>query len=399
VVAVSREELSAVVADVQGTHTEPSRIARAALHGADDQVFRLLKAGQRGLPWAYDRRSGEFAQTVRRTAGPDGMTPRREGTSLRYAAIAALGLARLDLGDQRAVLAGATAADLVRATGARAAEQLDPGAIALAAWAEAEVLGTAAPALFSRLEAEISSGRPLPTVDLSWLLTAAVVAGGRSTLAGQATERLLAAQGAKGIFPHMSPASSQNRWRRHVGSFADQVYPIQALARMFRLSGDTAALDAAEATAQRLCELQGPAGQWWWHYDVRTGDVVERFPVYSVHQHAMAPMVLFDLADAGGADRTREIVAGLRWMDSHPEVDEEFILDRPGVIWRKVGRREPAKAARRLSAVTTAIRPGLHAPGLDRAFPADRVDHECRPYELGWLLYAWLPTRAAARHE
>ena len=20
------------------------------------------------------------------------------------------------------------------------------------------------------------------------------------------------------------------------------------------------------------------------------------------------------------------------------------------------------------------------------------VDHECRPYELGWLLYAWLPT-------
>jgi hypothetical protein len=24
------------------------------------------------------------------------------------------------------------------------------------------------------------------------------------------------------------------------------------------------------------------------------------------------------------------------------------------------------------------------------------VDHECRPYELGWLLYAWLPTRPTA---
>ena len=380
-----------------GASREPSRIARAAVHGADDQVFRLLRAGQRGLPWAYDRRSGEFAQTVRRADGPDGMTPRREGTSLRYAAIAALGIGRLDLGDQRAVLAGATAADLVCATGVRAEKQSDPGAVALAAWAAAEVSGADDQRLFSRLDAELSGGRPLPTVDLSWMLTAAVAAGGVGgslAVAEQATSRLLDTQGAKGIFPHMSPAGSQNRWRRHVGSFADQVYPIQALARAYRVSGDPVALDAAEATAQRLCELQGPAGQWWWHYDMRTGDVVERFPVYSVHQHAMAPMALFDLADAGGTDRTREIVGGLRWLDSHPEVDEELVVDR--AIWRKVGRREPAKAARKLSAVTTAVRRGWHVPGLDRAFPADRVDHECRPYELGWLLYAWLPARAAA---
>jgi hypothetical protein len=28
---------------------------------------------------------------------------------------------------------------------------------------------------------------------------------------------------------------------------------------------------------------------------------------------------------------------------------------------------------------------------LDRMFPPGVVDHECRPYELGWLLVAWLP--------
>jgi hypothetical protein len=49
--------------------------------------------------------------------------------------------------------------------------------------------------------------------------------------------------------------------------------------------------------------------------------------------------------------------------------------------------------------VTTALRPGLHLPGLDRAFPPDLIDHECRPYELGWLLYAWLPAREVARHD
>lgn len=378
---------------------ESQRIARAAAHGADGGIRRLLRAGRIGLPVAYDTVTGEFAQTVRRANGPDVVTTRREGTNLRYAAIAALGLGRLDVADQRDALGGRTAAELTRSVGARVLEQSDPGAVALALWAAAEVSGTGDAALLSRLGAVLASGRPIPTVDLSWMLTAAVSAGrSGQPVAEEAASRLLRAQGVAGIFPHMSPADSQHRWRRHVGCFADQVYPIQALARMFRVSRAPELLDAAEATARRICDLQGPDGQWWWHYDARTGDVVERYPVYSVHQHSMAPMALFDLADAGGKDRTSEIIDGLRWLGSHPEVDEELVVDRPGVIWRKVGRREPAKAVRKLSAVTTSIRPGLHVPGLDRAFPAERIDHECRPYELGWLLYAWLPAREVVRH-
>jgi hypothetical protein len=27
---------------------------------------------------------------------------------------------------------------------------------------------------------------------------------------------------------------------------------------------------------------------------------------------------------------------------------------------------------------------------LNLLFPPDRIDFECRPYEFGWLLYAWL---------
>ena len=30
-------------------------------------------------------------------------------------------------------------------------------------------------------------------------------------------------------------------------------------------------------------------------------------------------------------------------------------------------------------------------------FPPVRVDYECRPYELGWLLYAWLAGGVVAR--
>jgi len=118
---------------------------------------------------------------------------------------------------------------------------------------------------------------------------------------------------------------------------------------------------------------------------------LEGFPVYSVHQHAMAPMALFDLAEAGGDEHEASISRGLRWLDTHPEVLEDLASERHALVWRKVGRREPAKAARRLSAVTTSIRPGWRLPGIDTVLPTSQVDHECRPYELGWLLYAWRP--------
>jgi hypothetical protein len=152
---------------------------------------------------------------------------------------------------------------------------------------------------------------------------------------------------------------------------------------------DPSALQAAGRCAARICELQGPAGQWWWHYDVRDGRVVEGYPVYSVHQHAMAPMALFELHEAGGADFLQATSDGVGWLSGHPEVEEQLVCPALNVIWRKAGRREPGKLVRALSAASTAIRQGLHVPGLNLMFPPSRIDHECRPYELGWLLYAW----------
>jgi hypothetical protein len=84
------------------------------------------------------------------------------------------------------------------------------------------------------------------------------------------------------------------------------------------------------------------------------------------------------------------MIRGLGWLDRRPEVAEPLVSERYAVIWRKVARREPSKATRAISAATTAIRPGLRLPGLNAIFPPNQIDHECRPYELAWLLYAWL---------
>lgn len=357
------------------------------------RVDGLVSVAVRGLRGMYLPATHEFVQTVRGVAGADGPQTVPEGTNLRYAAIAALGLHHTDEATQREVLHGDTAAALTGHLSAQSRRATDPGAVALVAWAAAEVDGRHDRVAFDRLRQWLSSGKPLPTVDLSWMLSAAVAArplGDVGDVVAETRRRLLASQGPFGIFPHVLPAQSQGRWRSHVGCYADQVYPVQALARLAAATGDEAAITAANACAARICRLQGPGGQWWWHYDVRDGSVVEGFPVYSVHQHAMGPMALFDLLAGGGEDHRREIDAGLRWMSTHPEVFGELVDERHGVIWRKAGRRERAKIVRKVSAITTSLRPGTHLPGLNAAFPPVIIDRECRPYELGWLLYAWL---------
>ncbi len=332
-----------------------------------------------------------YPQTARRT--PDGSGLAMEGVNPRYAAIVALGLGHLDEAAQREVLRGRRAGELAARAVQDALAGTDLGALALAAWAAAETgdADAAAPAL-SRIDERLRAGTPVPTVDLSWAITALLAqppASPATTLLDTAVQRLLGAQGGGGIFPHVIPAGAQSRLRAHVGCYADQVYPIQALARYAAASGDTRALAAADRCAGRIVQLQGPQGQWWWHYDARTGDVVEGFPVYSVHQHAMGPMALLELHEAGGLDCRRAVAAGLNWLPAHPDSGEALIAEPLGVIWRKVGRREPRKALRSLRAATTALRPGLRFGALDRIFPPGPVDHECRPYELGWLLYAW----------
>jgi hypothetical protein len=364
---------------------------------AADEYLDIARTGLRVM---FSATRSSYPQTARggsatsSSAASPALT--MESDSVRYTAIAALGIARLSRSGQRNILAGVEAADLVAPVLARALAGTDPGAVALATWlaAELEMPEQAAQGV-DKIKDLVRAAAPIPTVDQAWMLTALVEHGLSADLhlvAAELADRLIRHQAPGGIFPHVLPPESQSRLRAHVGCFADQVYPIQALARYAAAADAPRAMTAANRCATRICELQGPAGQWWWHYDARTSDVIEGYPVYSVHQHAMAPMALFDLLEAGGADHLSAVARGLDWIAQHPEVPEPLIAPDLGVIWRKVGRREPSKAMRKLRAVTTSIRPGLRFGALDVAFPPTRIDRECRPYELGWLLYAWSRT-------
>jgi len=372
------------------------RLSRAAVVDASgaDLARRMLRIALRYLPLAHT--GLDFAFRLDGSRQDDGTWRlSRTGRSPRYAAITALGLARLPEAAQRHALSGATADDLIGHLGRQLRQLTSLGDVAMVCWAAAEAEHEALPRALSRL-AELDPPRPAtdtpsPVVDSAWVVSALVAARAHADVEEHLTRarrRLLAARGA-GAYPHLT-ASGAPWHRAHVGSFADQIYPVQALARLHASADDQQALDAANAIAGVICDAQGEAGQWWWHYDSRTGAVVEGYPVYSVHQHAMAPMGLLDLCDAGGDEHLSEICAGLRWLASPPETTEPLILDSPPVAWRKVARSDTRKLVRGARAVSTRIHPQLRLTPLDHVFRPGRIDHECRPYELGWLPVAWL---------
>lgn len=352
---------------------------------------RLIRISLRQLP--DQQAGGDFVFTVTGAPAPDGgWQLRPAGTSLRYGAIAALGLMRLAEPDQRAVLGGPSVDDLL----GRLAKGLDGitnvGDAAIVCWACGAAEHGELLRCVERLAELDRPDGPVDVLAAAWVVTALVAVRAHADVEehlAAARRRLLAARGAA-VYPHTTGGDAP-WYRAHVGSFADQVYPIQALARLHGSADDPEALAVANAVAEVICAAQGPAGQWWWHYDSRTGEVVEGYPVYSVHQHAMAPMALLDLADAGGEYHLDAICQGLRWLGGPPEADEDLVLDEPPITWRKVARGDPRKVVRGLRAASTRIRPGMRLPALDRVCRPGPVDHECRPYELGWLLMTWLP--------
>ena len=321
------------------------------------------------------------------------------GTSLRYAAIVALGVAWLPADQQRAQLGGHTLDDFVTRLVKRQAVSRNLGDIALIAWSAAQIDHPLTADAIRRLGEFDRRTAPEYVVEAAWVVSALAAARAQVDVEehlAQARRRLLdSVVPGSPVFPHATGPGLVKPYRDHVACFADQVYPVQALARLHHSGDDPAALDAARTTAAQICRLQGPEGQWWWHYDARTGEVIEGYPVYAVHQHAMGPMALLDLAEAGGDDYDEPIRRGLRWLLGPAELGaggEPMLLDDDGLTVRKVYRGDPRKIVRGLHTVTTRARAGLRLPVINRVYRPSSLDRECRPYEFGWLYFAWLAT-------
>jgi hypothetical protein len=377
------------------TDVSSDRSRRANVSSA--RIEELLNLAVAGLAPMFCPQSQLFC--YRRKLSRAGLV--NEGLSLRYTMMSLLGLARREMSgqlvpiDTRAVLRG-----LLKGR----AWTRNLGDLGLLLWLCGATASEFVPNVCDGLVLRdfimrfrgSCEGR---TMELAWLLAglAHVKLSARwdtpclTNSAFDAYQLLGKNQGPYGIFGHsVADWSLRGMLRGRIGSFADQVYPIYALAKFGQAYGVRPPLEMARRCSEAICRMQGPSGQWWWHYDARTGRVFERYPVYSVHQHGMAPMALFTLGDATGIDYSDAIYSGLSWVTETNELGRNLSDGERQMIWRSLYRGS------RLGISTTRALSLLGKE--DRTIPGGSllVRWECRPYELAWLLYAFSGRSAEA---
>ncbi len=368
--------------------SEPSVISHVDSSSRD--IDRLFSLAVEGLPKMFDPKRNLFCYT--RKQGASGLV--QEGISRRYTMMTLLGLHRLQQsGKESPINCESVLNTLLADLG-----WIDNiGDLGVLLWMCAIV----APDRLTEIHKQVDVAGALDlypdakqafTMELSWFLTGLCYSGQASQLQlsrlyelASRTYQLIKKNRGIHFFGHLSRTSGmQGRLRGRIGSFADQVYPIYAMTQLFKAYEHKEAAEIANDCAQAICRVQGPLGQWWWHYDSLSGKVADGYPVFSVHQHAMAPMTLFALGETIGQDFTPYIYKGLSWIKANNELTFDMESSDADLIWRCIYRKQPSPL-RYLKA-----RFGMHGDALRHNGVNELgVLFECRPYELGWLLYAF----------
>lgn len=358
------------------------------VHSVQLELRKLVPMCLEALPRMVVADQGLFCYRERRV----GSDLQAEGVSVRYTAITLIGLSTaqkngLDLPATLEVKRFATRLSQER--------QVDLGDLGLIVWAlslsEPDLTSKMAVHLLTRLENSPVAPKALDTMQLAWVLI-----GLSKAYQADATLPKLkrwASRAAKVLSSAFNPATglfyrfpeghrSPMRW---IASFALEIYPVYALATYAEVFGRKEVLTVARACADRLCALQLPDGGWPWMYDVRTGQVVDPYPVYSVHQDGMAPMALIKLGHVSGRDYSAAIGRGLAWLFGRNALGMDMVDEERQTIWRalEVARLFGLQPRLALNAASALVL----GRGRIKVAPL-RLVAECRPYHLGWLLLA-----------
>lgn len=353
-------------------------------------VRSLCELSVQGLVPMFDREKRVFCYRVRKRT--EGVV--RDGESFRYTIIALLGLKRYEqhLGPSPIPITE-TLNEAIRKRGSIGYAG-DAGLLLwLTAMADPERLDEVYSGLdISRTWKSYRDASSGMTTELSWLLTGlcyAMLKGTRSAsgladTAVEVYERIRANYGWKGVFGHQHGRSIIGALRGNIGCFADQVYPIYAFAKFAETYGSREALEICRQCSDTICQLQGSHGQWWWYYNAKTGRTAGRYPVFSVHQEAMAPMALFAAAERTGVDYEAPVYKGLEWILGKNELGIDMRDLSRKTIWRNFCEKR-WKQNRKLELLSAM----LGNPTDESALVDLEILYECRPYCFGWLLYAF----------
>jgi hypothetical protein len=385
----------APTAHPDGAHAEASLVATRL----GEELERLVPVALHGLSQMQDQRTGLFSHKA--LLGTDGQITNR-GVNPLYTAATIVGL--LSGGHDRSEPYGSMVRHALDAL-LRRTNEGDPAVLATVLWG-CELAGRSEAARLTETLIAATEPRRASSMQLGLALVglaAAMGRGDRHTRQVADAARALSTELCRRYIPaaHVFVSTGHRRGvdpgRHLMTSFASQVYPVLGLCELAEASGSDPPAAVAEV-CDFLVRSQGELGQWWWFYSTRTPKVIEGYPVYSVHQDAMAVMALLTAARLGVGDYLAPLALGLNWIGGQNELGVSFIDRRVGLIYRALQRRRGNadgfagwSRQQRCAAYLAAL--------ADRPRPAPvELEQlaECRSYHLGWLLLAAAMARGAA---
>ena len=200
-------------------------------------------------------------------------------------------------------------------------------------------------------------------------------------LAYMTRQLLFVCYGGFGVFRSLHHQGQKSKKKTRYGTFSDQAFAMYAFMRYAQAFEDEQSMVIALECARHMVRIQGELGQWWSLYDVQSGMVARKYPVYSLNQDALAPLALLGVGERVGENFLDVINDGILWLHSRNEVDIHMVNRSFNVIWE--GVHEVKKKL-----YSEDIVPPINILSQKEKKRALAVAFDCRPSHLGWLLFA-----------
>ncbi len=226
--------------------------------------------------------------------------------------------------------------------------------------------------------------------DLAWMLT------GLAAYAGESQRDVVkgTAEGLFGIIHRnffnrdsLLPYHDRGLARGFFVSFGYITHFLKAIHEYAQVFNDQYVRSIFLETAKIVIGLQGVDGSWPWFIYVPSGRIMDWYQIYSVHQDSMAMLFLLPAIDFGVREAEEAIRKSYKWLFGTNVLAAPMLNLDPFFIYRSIRRKASNERARRYAESLVHLITGRSAT---LATPSVLVvNHECRSYHLGWILYVW----------
>ena len=108
-------------------------------------------------------------------------------------------------------------------------------------------------------------------------------------------------------------------------------------------------------------------------------------------------MALLKLSWLKGGEYISQVSRGIEWIFGKNELGVSMVDWKQAVVWRSIRKGGWLKGVSNINKMLFILGLGQPMPLRQVRASGLEIDYECRPYEIGWMIYAMLEYRQRLR--